>query len=59
MPLDVLLCFDTEDIFSPPEVGNDDSILELATILTTEGLRGTSSSSAIGRSNCASADAGT
>jgi len=39
--LDVVLLFDTEDVFSPPEVGNDDSILELATILTEEGLRGT------------------
>jgi hypothetical protein len=40
-PLDVALLFDVEDIFSPPEVGNDDSIQELATILTEEGLRGT------------------
>ena len=39
--LDVVLLFDTEDIFSPPEVGNDDSIKELATILTEEGLRAT------------------
>jgi hypothetical protein len=40
-PLDVVLLFDVEDIFSPPEVGNDDSIQELATILTEEALRGT------------------
>ncbi|MBI3974572.1 MAG: hypothetical protein HY332_25120 [Chloroflexi bacterium] len=40
-PLDVILLFDVEDIFSPPEVGNDDSIKELATILVEEGLRGT------------------
>jgi len=40
-PLDVVLLFDVEDIFSPQEVGNDDSIKELATILTEEGLRGT------------------
>ena len=38
--LDVALFFDVEDIYSPPEVGNDDSIKELATILTEEGLRG-------------------
>ncbi len=38
--LDVVLLFDTEDIFSPPEVGNDDSIKDLATILTEEGLPG-------------------
>lgn len=38
--LDVALFFDVEDVFSPPEVGNDDSIKELATILTEEGLRG-------------------
>ena len=28
-----------EDIFNPPEFGNDDSIKEIATILTEEGLR--------------------
>ncbi|MDQ3856630.1 MAG: hypothetical protein M3281_09600 [Chloroflexota bacterium] len=39
--LDVVLLFDTEDILSPPEVGNDDSIRTLATILLEEGLRGT------------------
>ena len=39
--LDVALLFDTEDIFSPAEVGNDDSIKDLATILTEEGLRAT------------------
>jgi hypothetical protein len=38
--LDTALFFDVEDIFSPPELGNDDSIKELATILTEEGLRG-------------------
>ena len=38
--LDTALYFDVEDIFSPPELGNDDSIKELATILTEEGLRG-------------------
>lgn len=38
-PLDVALFMDVEDIFSPPEVGNDDSIKELATILTQEELR--------------------
>ena len=37
--LDVALFSDVEDIFSPPELGNDDSIKELATILTEEGLR--------------------
>ena len=38
--LDTALYFDVEDVFSPPELGNDDSIKELATILTEEGLRG-------------------
>ena len=38
--LDTGLFFDVEDIFSPPELGNDDSIKELAAILTEEGLRG-------------------
>ncbi len=38
--LDTALFFDVEDIFSPPELGNDDSIKELATILTEEDLRG-------------------
>jgi hypothetical protein len=38
--LDTALFFDVEDIFSPPELGNDDSIKELAAILTEEGLRG-------------------
>jgi peptidoglycan/xylan/chitin deacetylase (PgdA/CDA1 family) len=37
-PLDVTLFLDVEDIFSPPEVGNDDSAKELADILTEEGL---------------------
>jgi len=37
--LDVALFSDVEDIFSPPELGNDDSIKQLATILTEEGLR--------------------
>ena len=31
--LDILLLFDTEDTFSPPEVGNDDSIKELADLM--------------------------
>ncbi len=39
--LDVVVCFDCEDSFSPPELGNDDSIKELATILSEEQLRGT------------------
>lgn len=39
-PLDVAIFFDVEDIYSPPEVGNDDSIKELATILTQEKLPG-------------------
>lgn len=38
-PLDVALFSDVEDIFSPPELGNDDSIKQLATILTEENLR--------------------
>ncbi len=38
-PLDVALFLDVEDIFSPPEVGNDDSIRELADILSEEKLR--------------------
>ncbi|MGH9320276.1 MAG: hypothetical protein ACRD3V_10370, partial [Vicinamibacteria bacterium] len=29
-PLDVALFLDIGDVFSPPEIGNDDSILELA-----------------------------
>ncbi len=37
--LDTALFLDVEDIFSPPELGNDDSIKQLATILTEEGLR--------------------
>jgi hypothetical protein len=37
--LDIALFSDVEDIFNPPEFGNDDSIKELATILTEEGLR--------------------
>ena len=37
--LDVCLLSDVEDIFSPPELGNDDSIKEVATILTEEGVR--------------------
>src|SRR5579872_3686580 len=37
--LDIALFSDVEDIFSPPELGNDDSIKQLATILTEEGLR--------------------
>src|SRR5262245_55633354 len=40
-PLDIALFLDVEDIFSPPEVGNDDSIKELATILSEEGLKAT------------------
>jgi hypothetical protein len=40
-PLDVALVLDVEDIFSPPEVGNDDSIKDLATILTSERLQAT------------------
>ena len=39
--LDTVLLFDVEDIFSPPEMGNDDSIRELAENLEAEGLRGT------------------
>jgi peptidoglycan/xylan/chitin deacetylase (PgdA/CDA1 family) len=35
----VALFSDVEDIFNPPEFGNDDSIKEIATILTEEGLR--------------------
>jgi hypothetical protein len=38
--LDVLLTFDVEDVFSPPEVGNDDSIKELAEIMSEEGVPG-------------------
>jgi hypothetical protein len=38
-PLDVILVLDVEDSFSPPEVGSDDSVKDLATILTQEGLR--------------------
>lgn len=37
--LDVGLFLDVEDVFSPAEVGNDDSVKELASILTEEGLR--------------------
>jgi hypothetical protein len=37
--LDIALFSDVEDIFNPPEFGNDDSIKEIATILTEEGLR--------------------
>jgi len=37
--LDVALFSDVEDIFSPPELGNDDSIKQLADILTEERLR--------------------
>jgi hypothetical protein len=37
--LDIALFSDVEDIFNPPEFGNDDSIKEVATILTEEGLR--------------------
>jgi hypothetical protein len=37
--LDTALFLDVEDIFSPPQLGNDESIRELATILTEEGLR--------------------
>ena len=37
--LDTALFLDVEDIFNPPELGNDDSIKQLATILTEEGLR--------------------
>jgi len=36
-----LLLFDVEDVFSPPELGNDDSIMELADILASHGLKGT------------------
>ena len=38
--MDAVLLFDVEDVFSPPDVGSDDSIMELAQILTEEGLRG-------------------
>src|SRR5437762_946724 len=34
--IDVLCTFDVEDIFSPAELGNDDSIKELADIVTEE-----------------------
>ena len=37
--LDTALFLDVEDIFSPPELGNDDSIKQLATILTEEKLQ--------------------
>ena len=37
--LEVALFSDVEDIFDPPEFGNDDSVKEIATILTEEGLR--------------------
>src|SRR5436190_2108016 len=40
-PLDVALFLDEEDTFSPPELGNDDTVKELATILSEEGLRAT------------------
>ena len=38
--MDAALLFDVEDAFSPPDVGIDGSIKELAQILTEEGLRG-------------------
>src|SRR5688500_4090526 len=38
--LDVLLLFDVEDIFSPCDAGTDDSIKELADILSAAGLPG-------------------
>jgi len=38
--IDVLLTFDTEDVFSPPELGNDDSIKGLADIMAAEDLPG-------------------
>jgi|GEM_PF-3478838 len=38
--VDILLTFDTEDVFSPPELGNDDSIKELADIMAAEDLSG-------------------
>lgn len=38
--LDVGLYFDVEDILSPPHMGNDDSIKDLADILTAKDLRG-------------------
>jgi hypothetical protein len=38
--IDILLTFDTEDVFSPPELGNDDSIKELADIMSAEDLPG-------------------
>ena len=38
--IDILLTFDTEDVFSPPELGNDDSIKELADIMSAEELPG-------------------
>jgi hypothetical protein len=37
--LDVILVLDVEDSFSLPEVGSDDSVKDLAVILTQEGLR--------------------
>jgi hypothetical protein len=40
-PVDVVLLFDVEDVYSPPEAGTDDSIREIADILTEEGLTGT------------------
>jgi hypothetical protein len=36
--LDVTLLFDVEDIFHPPEVGNDDIIKDLADALSAEGI---------------------
>jgi len=39
--LDVAVFIDEEDIFSRPEVGNDESVKELATILSEEGLKAT------------------
>ena len=38
--MDIVLSFDTEDIFHGPEVGNDDIIKTLADILSEEGVPG-------------------
>jgi hypothetical protein len=38
--MDVMLCFDVEDYFHPPEVGSDAIIKECADALKAEGVRG-------------------
>ena len=49
--LDVALLFDVEDVFHPPEVGNDDIIKSLADALSAEGSSRTSCSSAGARNS--------